>query len=123
MSPAKSNAVEAVAATQPPVPLPVSRAIKKLGEDLALARRRRGISQKSLAWRIGASESTLRRLEKGDPRIPLEYIARAMHVFGEVDRLGELLDTARDDIGLTLMDDRLPKRVRQKKATPQGGAL
>lgn len=125
MSPVDHRSPDAPVVKQPtpPVPMPVERAIKKLGEDIALARRRRGISQKSLAWRIGASESTLRRLEKGDLRIPLEYVARAMHVFGEIDRLGALLDTARDDIGLTLMDERLPQRVRQKRSSPQGGGL
>ena len=106
-----------------PIPLPVERAVRKLGQDVSLARRRRGMSQKSLAWRIGASESTMRRLEKGDPRIPLEYLARAMHVFGEIDRLSELIDTARDDIGLTLMDESLPKRIRTRKPSPQGGSL
>jgi ribosome-binding protein aMBF1 (putative translation factor) len=66
MSPVDHRSPDAPVVKQPtpPVPMPVERAIKKLGEDIALARRRRGISQKSLAWRIGASESTLRRLER-----------------------------------------------------------
>jgi transcriptional regulator with XRE-family HTH domain len=77
----------APAATLPhPVPLPVQRAIEKLGNDLALARRRRRISQQSLATRIGASVSTVKRMEKGDMRVPLHFIARSLHVFGELDR-------------------------------------
>ena len=88
-----------------PIPLPVDRAIRKLGNDLALARRRRHISQESLAARIGASVSTVKRMEKGDMRIPLHFIARALHVFGELERLTVLIDTAKDNIGLTLADD------------------
>ena len=104
-----------------PVPLPVERAIKKLGVDLALARRRRHISQESLATRIGASLSTVKRMEKGDTRIPLHFIARVLHVFGELGRLTSLLDTATDEIGLTLADEQLPQRVRRKtKHTPTG---
>jgi transcriptional regulator with XRE-family HTH domain len=97
-----------------PPPLPVQRAIRKLGSDLSLARRRRHISQASPAERMGASMSTVRRMEKGDLRVPIHFIARALHVFGEIQALEGLLDTSRDDIGLTLMDEQLPKRVRRQ---------
>ena len=99
-----------------PLPLPAERAIRKLGGDISLARRRRHISQASLAERMGASLSTVRRMENGDGRVPLHFFARAMHVFGEIEALAQLLDTANDGIGLTLMDQRLPKRVRSKPA-------
>jgi transcriptional regulator with XRE-family HTH domain len=102
-----------------PLPLPVARAIRKLGSDLSLARRRRHISQASLAERMGASLSTIRRMEKGDARVPIHFFARALHVFGELAALERLLDTAKDDIGLTLMDEQLPKRVRAKQ-NPSG---
>jgi transcriptional regulator with XRE-family HTH domain len=104
-----------------PLPLPVERAIHKLGSDIALARRRRHISQASLAERMGASLSTVRRMEKGDVRVPIHFFARAMYVFGEIQALENLLDTANDDIGLTLMDEQLPKRVRKKRGAK--GAL
>jgi transcriptional regulator with XRE-family HTH domain len=106
-----------------PMPAPVGRAIEKLGRDISLARRRRHISQQSLAERIGSSLATVRRLEKGDPRIPLQYVARALYVFGELERLGQLLDTGADVIGLTLMDEQLPQRVRTRKQTKDSGAL
>ena len=106
---------------EPPVPLRVERAIRKLGSDISLARRRRHISQASLAERMGASLSTVRRMEKGDLRVPIHFFARALHVFGEIQALEDLLDTAKDDIGLTLRDENLPKRVRSKAGT--SGAL
>jgi ribosome-binding protein aMBF1 (putative translation factor) len=107
-----------------PLPLPVERAIRKLGNDVSLARRRRHISQASLAERIGASVSTIRRMEQGDARVPIQFFARTMQVFGVLDALGQLIDTAQDDIGLTMMDSQLPQRVRSKRtlgSTP--GAL
>ncbi len=88
---------------------------------MSLARRRRRISQASLAERIGASLNTIKRLEKGDPRVPLHFMARTLHVFGEIDKLGQLMDTGLDPIGLMLMDEQLPQRIRQRKT--QGGAL
>lgn len=105
---------------EPPIPLPVERAIHKLGSDISLARRRRNISQASLAERVGASLSTVRRMEQGDVRVPIHFIARALHVFGEIRALEHLLDTPHDEIGLTLMDDRLPKRVRSKPSGTSG---
>ena len=98
-----------------PLPLPVSRAVTKLGEDINRARRRRRMTQQSLAERIGASLTTIKRMESGDPRIPLHFVARTLHVFGEIDRLRQLLDSAQDEIGLSLMDDQLPKRIRTSR--------
>jgi DNA-binding XRE family transcriptional regulator len=107
---------------QTPLPAPVARAIEKLGLDLSLARRRRQLSQASLALRIGASTMTVRRMEKGDPRIPLQYLARALHLFGELERLNALLDSGQDALGLSLMDEKLPLRVRARKAQTMPGA-
>ncbi|AXK38500.1 XRE family transcriptional regulator [Crenobacter cavernae] len=105
------------------VPTPVARALKKLGHDLALARRRRRLTQESMAERIQTSVATLRRLEKGDPRVSIGLIAQAFFVLGELDKINSLLDTATDDIGLTLMNQQLPKRVRSKGGKPPSGAL
>jgi transcriptional regulator with XRE-family HTH domain len=98
-----------------PIPLPIERAIRRLGHDISLARRRRHITQASLAERMGASLSTVRRMERGDARVPIHFHARALHVFGAIHALEHLLDTASDDIGLKLMDEHLPKRVRGKR--------
>ncbi|MES9857284.1 MAG: helix-turn-helix transcriptional regulator [Sedimenticola sp.] len=106
-----------------PTPLPVERALKKLGSDISLARRRRNFSQASLAVRLGCSVMTVRRMEKGNPNISIHYFARMLHIIGELDKLNLLLDTAQDSIGLTLMDEKLPKRVRTPKADRDEGAL
>ena len=98
-----------------PVPLPVSRTLAKLGEDLNRARRRRKLTQQEVAQRIGASLNTVKRLEGGDLKVPLHFLARMLFLFGELDRLGALLDSGQDEIGLTLMDEQLPQRVRRSK--------
>ena len=100
-----------------PIPMPVSRAITKLGRDLSLARRRRRLSQASFAERMGTSLATLKRLENGDPRVAVELVARALHVLGEIGRIDKLLDTSEDAIGLALMDEQLPKSVRARKSS------
>lgn len=100
-------------------PLPVERALQRLGQNIALARRRRQWTQQMLADRIGASVSTVRRMEEGGSGTAIENIARALYAFGELDALTQVLDTANDQVGLALMDEKLPKRVRLQKA-PSG---
>lgn len=125
MSTLKDDKRSSVSAKTPKriLPVPTARALKKLGSDLALARRRRHLTQASMAERIQTSVATLRRMEHGDERIPIGTIAQALFVLGELDKVNRLLDTATDDIGLTLMNQRLPQRIRKKRVTPESGAL
>lgn len=98
-----------------PLPLPVARALKRLGANLSLARRRRNLTQAMLAERLGTAVMTVRRMEAGHPGTALQYLARALQVFGELDKLGGLLDSSQDTVGLMLMNERLPLRVRKPK--------
>lgn len=98
-----------------PLPIPVDRALKKLGVDLSLARRRRNLTQAMMAERLGTSVMTVRRMEAGHPGTALQYLARALQVFGELDKLSDLLDSAKDTVGLILMNEQVPMRVRKPK--------
>lgn len=95
--------------------LAVDRALKTLGQSIALARRRRGMSQADLASRMGVSVSTVRRLEDGHSGTALTYLGSALQVFGELEKLRLLLDTPTDSLGLALMDAELPTRVYSKR--------
>ncbi len=104
-----------------PIPnLAVSRAIKALGQNIELARRRRGLSQADFASRMGVSVSTVRRLEDGNPGTALTSLARALQVFGDLEKLSLLMDTQTDSAGLALMDAELPTRIRRRRSdTPK----
>jgi len=105
---------------QKPLPIPVTRVLEGLGANINRARRRRNLSQEQVAKRVGISVSTVKRMESGDPRMQIHVLARTLHLFGELASLGALLDSAKDDIGLALMDENLPERVRpQKKPSPR----
>ena len=95
----------------------------RLGQNISLARRRRNMSQLMLAERIGASLNTVRRIEEGFAGTAVQYIARALQVFGELDKLEALLDTPQDSVGLALMDEKLPQRVRSRRRTPDTGSF
>ena len=99
------------------------RSLTRLGQAISLARRRRHLTQQDLAQRIGSSANTVRRMEAGHPGTALVHVARAMQVFGELGQLDQLLDTPQDTIGLTLMDEKLPQRVRKSRKSPESGAF
>lgn len=92
---------------------PKSRsALNQLGKDLRSARLRRGISVADLAARAGTSTSTIARLEKGDAGVGIGTLSDILVVFGLVDRLADLVEIRKDDLGLALDAERLPQRGR-----------
>ena len=107
------------------LPLPSKKAtsaLEKLGHDVQIARKRREFTQKRLADGAGISRATLQKVEAGDPGVSLGALAMVLLALGESDRLGQLLDVARDDVGLAIAVRDLPQRVRspRSQATPGG---
>lgn len=94
------------------LPPHVRRALAKLGADIALARKKRNLTAVMMAERSGVAKSTYLKLEKGDPSVALGTYAMTFFVLGFGDALGELLDARKDDQGLLLDVERMPKRVR-----------
>jgi transcriptional regulator with XRE-family HTH domain len=99
----------------PSIPFPAAQALRKLGRDLALARRKRGISTEDMAVRLFISRATLWRLERGDPSVSLGTLATAAFVLQIHDRLANLAAPATDLLALDLDERRLPKRIRRAK--------
>lgn len=100
---------------QPPLPLPAAQALRKLGRDFAVARRKRGISTTDMAARLFVSRDTLWRLERGDPSVSVgtlntAAVGRQLH-----DRLANLVAPATDDLALALEEERLPKHIHRPK--------
>jgi transcriptional regulator with XRE-family HTH domain len=98
------------------IPLPAAHALRKLGRDLALARRKRGISTSDMAARLFVGRSTLWRLERGDPTVALGTLVTAAFVLNLHDRLANLAAPATDELALSLDEQRLPKRIRRKNS-------
>ena len=97
---------------------PKSRAaLERLGRDLRGARLRRGIAIADLAARAGTSASSIARLEKGDPGVGIGTLADVLVVLGLLDRLADLIDIRKDDLGLALTAERQPRRGRSSAAT------
>lgn len=87
--------------------------ILKLGENLRIARKRRGLRIVDLAQAAGCSQDTLRRLERGDPGVSLGVLARVAAAIGCGQELASMMDAAKDFEGLKGEVQRLPQRVRR----------
>jgi transcriptional regulator with XRE-family HTH domain len=98
----------------PGLPIPVQRALSKLGGDIRDARRRRRISTKIMAARASVSRTTLNKVEKGDPGVSLGTYATVLFILGLHERLSELADVRADSVGLELEEENLPQRIRHR---------
>jgi transcriptional regulator with XRE-family HTH domain len=102
--------------TTPPMPLPVKRALAKLGGDIKAARLRRRIPTTLMAERAFIVRSTLQKVEQGDPAVSLGIYATVLFILGMSERIADLAEPTSDSLGLQLEEGRLPKRIRRSKA-------
>ena len=97
------------------LPIPVRRAVRKLGKDIRDARLRRRIRTVVMAERASISRTTLNKIEKGNPGVSLGNYANVLFVLGMAERLGDLADVKTDTVGLGLEEERLPQRIRKPR--------
>ena len=104
------------------LPIPVSRALRKLGHDIKDARRRRRIPMSIAAERASISKPTFIRVERGDPSVSIASYATVLYVLGMADRLGDLAAPKNDPVGLQLEEENLPTRIRgaRRQKRPKG---
>jgi transcriptional regulator with XRE-family HTH domain len=99
------------------LPIPVIKALRKLGQDINDARRRRRITTNLMAERAGLSRSTIGKIEKGDPTTSMGGYGAVLFVLGMDKRLSDLVDNIYDLVGRRLEDESLPQRVRMPHKT------
>ena len=68
-----------------------------------------------MAERVGITRATLAKAERGDGRVSMGVYATMLFVLGLIDQLAELGSPHRDDVGLAIDEERLPKRIRLKR--------
>ncbi len=100
------------------LPPAASQALKKLGENLAIARVRRRESQRVWAKRVGVSVPTLIRLERGEPGVGIGILATALWMLGRVQALPELAEPEKDRGALELdVRDAVKRRAVRSAAS------
>jgi len=79
--------------------------LNQLGENIKLARKRRGLTTIQVSERAGVNRTTLARIEKGDARVSLGAYFNVLRVLGLQD---DFLKLATDDeLGRKLQDLKL----------------
>jgi transcriptional regulator with XRE-family HTH domain len=97
------------------LPIPVKRALKKLGKDIREARIRRIITIAMMSERACVTANTIAKVEKGEPSVSFGTYATVIFILGLIDKLQDLIDISGDTVGKRLAEEQLPKRVRLPK--------
>lgn len=92
----------------------LQQSLRKLGEQLKIARIKRKMTQQDVANLICSTKSTIHRLEKGEPGVGIGTLAAVLDVFQMEDSLLLIADPDRDRLGNALMGTELPNRVKSK---------
>ena len=77
--------------------------LKELGNNIKIARLRRGLASSVVCERASISRATLYQVEKGSPSVAIGIYAAVLHALGNSDK--ELLKVMREDeLGRTIQD-------------------
>lgn len=97
------------------LPIPLEDGLKKVGQNLRLARVRRRISIRSMAERMMVSPATVIRLESGDPSISIGILLASLWILQLHHRFAEIAEPDADMFGKSIEFQHLPKRIRTRK--------
>jgi len=67
-----------------------------------------------MADRAFINRMTLYKIERGDPTVSMAAYATVLFVLGLIDRLADIADAKADEVGISLEEERLPKRIHSK---------
>ena len=96
-------------------PIPVKKAMKKLGADLKEARIKRRLTMALVEERAGITHITLSRVEQGEPTVSMGIYAKVLFVLGLVENIYEIANPDKDEVGKIIESENLPKRKKKKK--------
>lgn len=88
--------------------------LEELGKRLRLGRQRRSWTQKELAAKSGISEGTIKKIEAGNPRVPLGFWVQLMDCLALAHELEQIALPEHDRVGSALEETPVRQRVRNK---------
>lgn len=86
------------------------KVLSQLGENIQLARKRRNYTQTLISERTGLSRLTIRKIERGDPRVSLGHYVAVLGVLGLVEDLAKVASD--DELGRKLQDIKLMSKQK-----------
>lgn len=86
----------------------------RLGSDIAIARKRRGVSLSEMAHRLAVTRNTYRKLESGES-VGTELFLMTLWILGLSDRMEDLLAPLADERALRQELAELPRKPRRAR--------
>lgn len=107
----------------PPADYPqaVLQQIELLGQHIAIARKRRGETQAEWARRLGVSQPTMARIERGDPSVAMASYVMCMWLVNPAVPLADLAAPQHDSAALEREVSRV-RKPRSRTTGPSGAA-
>jgi len=96
-------------------PYAVEQSLKRLGENLRLARTRRNLTIEDVAQKIGTGRRAVMEAEKGKASTASGVYAALLWAYDLLGPLSDLANPATDEQGLTRASAREKTRVRKSK--------
>lgn len=88
--------------------------LKRLGENIKMARLRRNFTMDLICERASISRTTLWQIEKGNPKVSIGYYVNVLHALGGFEK--DILNVCSDDkVGKTIQDFNLIVHKRGRK--------
>jgi len=84
------------------IPVGALTALKVVGENIRIARKRRKYSATKLAKLAGTTRETLRRIETGNPGVSFGFVVSVLWILGLSDDIKTIAAPEKDLLGLTL---------------------
>lgn len=97
-------------------PHAVLQQIERLGQHIAIARKRRGETQAQWALRLGVSQPTMARIERGDPSVAMASYVMCLWLVNPAVAVADLIAPQNDQAAL----EREVARVRRPRKPAQG---
>lgn len=94
-------------------PYEVEQSMKRLGDNLRIARIRRRLTIGDVAERIGTGPRAVMDAEKGKPSTGFVVYAALLWLYDQLHQLESLADPTKDEEGLSLEMARARTRVRK----------
>lgn len=94
-------------------PQAVLQQIEQLAQNIVIARKRRGESQAQWAKKLGISQPTMARIERGDPSVAMASYVMCMWLINQAGGLAELIAPQHDHAAL----EKEVAKVKTKRKT------
>lgn len=105
-------------------PQAILQSIEELAQNIVIARKRRGETQAQWARKLGVSQPTMARIERGDPAVAMASYVMCLWLINPTNGLADLIAPQKDHAALEqelhrVRAKRTPAKAKQASRTAQ----